>query len=233
MKTIAIIGQKGGTGKTHLAKLLLCGFAADGLTVLGVDLDPQASLCKWGDRRKQETPAIMPMLASRLVPTLDSARTHGVEIAVIDTAGRARDEALAAVQVADLVLIPLQPTTEDLETFPATQDYLRFAGTVAALAILVLVEPRGSQADQAETYLRDSGIAVCPVRIGRRAAYRHASTVGQVAAEYATRGSKAWQESRDLYQQVRRHLAAAGPPAPIPGRHEAGQHTHPIRGDSP
>ena len=69
--------------------------------MLGVDLDPQASLCKWGDRRVQETPAIMPMLASRLVPTLDSAREHGVEIAVIDTAGRARDEALAAVQVAD------------------------------------------------------------------------------------------------------------------------------------
>ena len=127
MKTIAIIGQKGGTGKTNLAKVLLVAFGNDGKSALGIDLDPQASLCKWDDRREADMPAVMPMLASRLPQTLKSAEKQGIDIAVIDTAGRARDEALAAVKAADLVIIPQQPTTEDLETFEATQDYLNSA----------------------------------------------------------------------------------------------------------
>ena len=57
MKTIAIIGQKGGTGKTTVAKILLAAASADGKSALGVDLDPQASLCKWGDRRDRDGPA--------------------------------------------------------------------------------------------------------------------------------------------------------------------------------
>ena len=51
MKTVAIIGQKGGTGKTNLAKILLVAFANDGKSALGIDLDPQASLCRWDGRR--------------------------------------------------------------------------------------------------------------------------------------------------------------------------------------
>ncbi len=38
------LGQKGGTGKTNLAKVLLVSFGADGKSCLGIDLDPQASL---------------------------------------------------------------------------------------------------------------------------------------------------------------------------------------------
>ena len=209
MKTIAIIGQKGGTGKTNLAKILLVAFGYDGKSALGIDLDPQASLCKWDDRREVEMPAVMPMLASRLPQTLKSAVEQGIGIAVIDTAGRARDEALAAVKAADLVIIPLQPTTEDLETFEATQDYLKFS-SAPALAVLVMVEPRGPLREQSTRFLENMGIKVCPFAIGRRAAYRHASTAGLVPTEFEPNG-KAAAECRQLHGYIRKQLDGREP----------------------
>ena len=51
MQTLAMIAQKGGTGKTTLALSLAVAAEAAGKSVLIVDLDPQASACKWTDRR--------------------------------------------------------------------------------------------------------------------------------------------------------------------------------------
>ena len=40
MKTKAIIGQKGGTGKTTLVEIFLVAFEKGGFTTAGIDLDP-------------------------------------------------------------------------------------------------------------------------------------------------------------------------------------------------
>src|SRR5580765_7894771 len=49
MKTIAILSQKGGTGKTTLALHLAVEAERSGAATLIVDLDPQASASSWSD----------------------------------------------------------------------------------------------------------------------------------------------------------------------------------------
>ena len=64
MKTISFISQKGGVGKTTLAIHLAVAFAADGLNVAILDLDPQASAAEWKDFREEEMPGVIAIPSS-------------------------------------------------------------------------------------------------------------------------------------------------------------------------
>ena len=52
MRTIAFLTQKGGAGKTTLAASLAAAAAHAGERVIALDLDPQASLLRWGRYRE-------------------------------------------------------------------------------------------------------------------------------------------------------------------------------------
>src|SRR4051794_18433029 len=85
MQTIALVAQKGGTGKTTLALSLAVAAESHGRSTLIVDLDPQASACKWGDRREAETPAIIDAQPARLQQALVKAEQAGFSLAIVDT----------------------------------------------------------------------------------------------------------------------------------------------------
>jgi chromosome partitioning protein len=53
LKTIALIAQKGGVGKTTLAVNLAVSV---GIPTVLFDLDPQESAVMWADRRKSDLP---------------------------------------------------------------------------------------------------------------------------------------------------------------------------------
>ena len=66
MKTLAIISQKGGVGKTTIATALAVAAEAEGKSVAVFDLDPQASASFWKDTRGAATPSVVALPASRL-----------------------------------------------------------------------------------------------------------------------------------------------------------------------
>jgi chromosome partitioning protein len=84
MKTIALIAQKGGAGKTTLALSLAIAAERTGATSVIIDLDPQATACNWGDRRKADVDA----QPARLQSALQKAEEASVDIAIIDTPPR-------------------------------------------------------------------------------------------------------------------------------------------------
>ena len=59
MDVVAIVAQKGGTGKTTLTVSLAVAAERAGHTVAIVDLDPQASASNWGDRREADSPVVV------------------------------------------------------------------------------------------------------------------------------------------------------------------------------
>lgn len=205
MYTIAIIAQKGGVGKTTLALSLAVAADQARKQSVVIDLDPQASACNWGDRRKHKTPVIVDAQPSRLPSALAKAEEAGVAFAFIDTPPRSEQAALAAAKAADLVLIPSRPQIYDLETIPNTIELLRLAGNKPAMVVLNAVPPRGTRHDQAREALARFSMPVCPAMLTQRAAFGDAGTVGLTALE-SDRNGKAAQEIRLVYKYTTRLL---------------------------
>lgn len=199
MDVVAIVAQKGGTGKTTLAVSLAVAGDRSGRTVAVIDLDPQASVSNWADRRDADFPVVVSAQPARLQHVLSAAEEQGADLLLIDTPPRAEQAALAAAKVANLVLIPCRPAIYDLETVATTVDLIRFAGEKAISVVLNGVPARGPKRDQATKILKSMGLSVCPVVFGQRVAFDHAGALGLNAQEYESRG-KAADEIERVYQ---------------------------------
>ena len=204
MKTISIVSQKGGAGKTTLALHLAVAAEQAGKPTVIVDLDPQASSAKWGDSRSQESPVVVSAQSARLAKVLETAEEQGAVLAILDTAPHSENSALAAVRAADLILIPCRPAILDLRAIGDTVDLIKLAKKTATV-VLNAVPPRGSLAKEAQDAVAAYGISVAPVTVGQRAAFTHALTEGKVAQEYEPTG-KAAEEIKELYMWICKQL---------------------------
>src|SRR3954465_1228930 len=117
MRTIALISQKGGSGKTTLAVNLAVQAHLAGLRTTIVDIDAQQTATKWPARRSGPPPSVISAQAERLPVTMGSL--SGLDLVVIDTAGKADREALIAAKAADFILIPTPPPIEDPRGVPS------------------------------------------------------------------------------------------------------------------
>lgn len=205
MQTLALIAQKGGTGKTTLALSLAVAAEAAGRNVLVVDLDPQASACKWSDRRTAEGPSVIDAQPARLAAALAKAQQAGIDLAIVDTPARIEQAAAEAAKAADLVLIPCKPSILDLETIRATVELVQGRSRRAPMVVLNAVPAQGSRHDQAAEAIASMGLAVCPAQIGQRVAFEYATQAGQTVTEYEP-ASRAALEIQQLYTYICRHI---------------------------
>ncbi len=198
MFTVAILSQKGGTGKTTLALHLAVAAEKAGQLAAVVDLDPQASAAGWKDSRQAETPVVVSVPSTRLPQALEAARLGGAELAIIDSAPHSGEVALAAAEAADLVLIPCRAGILDLRAIGATARIVKLAGR-RAFVVLNAMPPRAPNVlADARAAVAVHGLDVSPVSLQQRAAFAHALTAGQTVHEYEPEG-KASEEVTQLY----------------------------------
>jgi chromosome partitioning protein len=200
MRTIAILSQKGGAGKTTLAVHLAVAAGQSGHAAAIIDLDPQASAAGWQDSRASETPAVISIQAARLPQALETARKAGAAVVFIDTAPHSESAALAAARAADHILIPCRPAILDLRAIRHTIDLAHIAHTPVTV-VLNAVPPRGRLSEDAAEAVAGYGVAIAPVHLGQRAAYMYALARGQAAQEYEP-GGKAAAEATKLYAWI-------------------------------
>ncbi|RKP44961.1 ParA family protein [Trinickia fusca] len=119
MTVIVVANPKGGVGKSTLSTNLAGSFAANGEWVALADLDRQQSSHTWLALRPESLPAIE---AWQVDPEVPAKPPRGLERAVVDTpAGLHGTRLAAALDVADKVIVPLQPSMFDIL---ATQHFL-------------------------------------------------------------------------------------------------------------
>ena len=200
MKTVALISQKGGAGKTTVALHLAVAFAASGRNTAVIDLDPQASAANWADRREAEFPVVISAHASRLQHEMQRARDAGCEVLVLDTAPHSDRTALDAAKAADLILMPCRAAILDIEAVTTTLELLQTTGK-PVYAVLNATTPQGHEAKEAAEALAGLNVQACPTWLGNRVAFARSLITGQTAQEVAPKG-KAAQETAQMHEFV-------------------------------
>lgn len=205
MPTIAIISQKGGAGKTTLALHLAAAAQDAGAVALVFDTDPQATASQWAAWRQDAPPEVIDSPPPRLAAKIAQAAGQGAELIVVDTPPHADSAARAAVELADLVLIPCRPSAFDLAAIQTSAKLVQLLRK-PAFVVFTAGPPNAPRIYQEAGDLVDGfGAPPCPVLLPERAAYRHASAEGRTVMELEPQG-KAAAEVRELYKWTCRQL---------------------------
>lgn len=169
---LTIAGLKGGVGKTTLAVALAEALAEREGAALLVDTDPQGSAMRWSDSAAEAGSAMRSTVLS--LPTPDLGRrldriVTSYPATVIDTPPGHGRIVSSAVAVADLVVVPCQPSTADLDRLGPTLKLIGEA-RIPALVVLNRIRPGTLSLSAALDILDDDDIGVAESMVPQREA---------------------------------------------------------------
>lgn len=202
MRTLAIAMQKGGVGKSWLTRSLAVAASQDNLNVVVIDMDSQQSTVAWSERREADAPFVQFSTERELPALLKRAEDAGCDVVFIDTPPARSTETPAAVDAADMVLIPCTPDIEAYEQIARTERLARLAGK-PALAVLTMTQPSGkSEQDIGQEIFANLKLAMALPSIARLKAHRDAAREGKTATETEP-GGRAAQEIAALWMCIK------------------------------
>jgi chromosome partitioning protein len=182
---IAFVSQKGGVGKSTLARALAREAAAGGMKVKVADLDvQQGTSVDW--HRQRLAAGIEPVVAVQAYATATQAlaEADGHDILIIDGPARTSQATAEIAKIADLVVQPTGASLDDLR--PAVREFHGLVKAGVPIARLTFALNRiGTPAEEADAraYLEEAGYGVLAGALVERPAYRQAQNAGHSVTE--------------------------------------------------
>lgn len=209
MKVIAVLNQKGGSGKTTIATHLARALQLQGGSVLLVDSDKQGSARDWSAVNESNPVTVIGLDR----PTLDRdlKNISDKDFVVIDGSPQATDLAVSAIKAADFVLIPVQPSPYDIwatsdlvdlvkQRIEMTDNKLKSAFVVSRAIKNTKI---GSEVSEV---LIEYGLPVLNAKIVQRIAYPNSAAIGKTVFETESKTSDAVAEMNALATEVKSYL---------------------------
>jgi len=201
MKTVVILNSKGGVGKSNITRHLAVAaeMESPGAVVM-CDTDPQSSLADWWNARASEAPPLA-VLGVREFAEKQPALAGRFEYLFFDTAAADAEQYREILKGADLIVIPVVPSPDDVRslsrlTLPVVKASGRpflFVLSKARLGTQLLVSTMAA--------LSEHG-TVCQTIIQQREGYAKASFAGSTLLEDEPTGKGA-EEMRELWEFVK------------------------------
>lgn len=205
-RVFTVAQQKGGAGKTTIVAHLAVFWSGLGRTVAVVDIDPQASLARWVEVRRQARAenggigfTFSQIAGWRLAGEAERLeRDH--DVVLIDSAPHAETEARIAVRAAALVIVPVQPSPMDLWATRPTLE-LALAERRPSLLVINRMPSRARLAAEMTDKLAGLGIGVAATTLGNRVAFAESLADGAGVSE-SEPGSTAANEIAALGMEI-------------------------------
>ncbi|MDE0408535.1 MAG: ParA family protein [Alphaproteobacteria bacterium] len=183
---LGIVSQKGGVGKSTLARMMARELIVGGLSCKIADLDTQQQTCTlWAGRRAEA--GVEPEIQVQGFSSVQTALAEAprFDALILDGKPHASDQTLEIAQSADLVLIPTGQTVDDLHPGVVLAHGLRKASIDARRIAFMLYRVTGSTRERAaaRAYLEEAGYAVLDGDIPASTAYGSASDAGRAITE--------------------------------------------------
>lgn len=183
---ISLISQKGGVGKSALARLLAVEVARAGWIVKIADLDPaQGTSTKWKARRDQSN--LHPEIAVEKYRTVDRAikDAERFDLMILDGPAHAEQGGRVMAQNSDLVIMPTGYSLDDMEPQIEAAYELEDAGISSDKIVFCFCRARGSDAEDraARTYLGKARVNVLEPVFPEQASIRQSHAEGRAASE--------------------------------------------------
>jgi chromosome partitioning protein len=205
MPVVALVGNKGGAGKTTLCVNLATALSAIAPTIV-LDADPQRSSLQWRELAERDDAVTVVDAVDNIRAVVTASReTH--EYLVIDC-----PPSVHAVQTGEvlamcnLALIPVQPSPLDIwatvHIEAKVDEARRFNPGLRAVLVINQLEPRTLLSQQIRQGLAELGLPVAQTAIRRRMAYRSSVLEGRTVMDLGMRGSDAAQEINQLIEEV-------------------------------
>lgn len=186
MAIIALISQKGGVGKSALARLLAVEFLRAGWAVKIADLDTmQGTSTKWKARRDRAK--LQPEIPVEKFATVDRAirEAERFDLILLDGPAHAEKGGRDMARAADLVLMPTGYGLDDLEAQTEAAYELEENGITRNKIWFVFCRTTGSPAEDlaARDYLKRAGINVFEPVLPELPSIRQGHNSGKAASE--------------------------------------------------
>ena len=183
---IGVISQKGGVGKSTLARLIACQYATSEWSVKIADMDlSQGTSTGWNRRRMQNS--ILPVVAVEQFMTVadatKSAKNH--DLLVFDGAPHSTRMTLEIAKASDIVVIPTGVSLDDLEpTIRLAHELKQNKIEKEKIGIaLSRIGNSDAEVEEARNYIAQSGYFLFEGLIQEKTAIRRAQDEGKSATE--------------------------------------------------
>jgi chromosome partitioning protein len=205
MPILALVGNKGGAGKTTLCVNLATALNARAPTLV-LDADPQLSSLQWYELADGENTVPVVDVVEDLVSAVAIARNE-YEYLVLDCPPSVHAEQTGqALGISDLALIPVQPSPLDLWASVHIEERIETARAknpgLRAVLVINQLEPRTKLSRLMRQALAELSLPAADTAIRRRMVYRSAVLEGRAVSNLGQRGAEASAEIEALIEEV-------------------------------
>lgn len=205
MKLIAILSQKGGGGKSTLARCLAVELTKQRQNVLLIDLDIQQKTSQeWSERRKQQN--IKPFINCQSFPYFDNKLLKtDYDYLVIDGPARMSKGSLEIAKATNLIIQPVRPSLDDLN--PAIREFnglIKERIPKSKLAFLINAVSSEAEEKAARNYLQKAGYFVFSNSLTEKVSYREVQNQGLSISEVKYPRLK--EQAKELVKEIKKKI---------------------------